>query len=158
MLKIIFFGTSDYCLAVLDSLYKKFQLTAIITKPPPNPVYEFAQKNKIRIFTPNNVAQLLDLESQLFQLKPGLAVVADYGLIIPEEIYNLPAYKTINIHFSHLPRFRGPSPVQFSILKGEKEAWVSVILMGKKVDDAPPLSQIKNTFFPNKFQIFYNEF
>ena len=143
MTKIIFFGSSDYCLPVLTALAENFKLASIISKPLPNPVYNFAVKSRTPVFTPFNVAQLSVLKHKLASLKPDLAVVADYGLIIPEEIFTLPEHKTLNIHFSRLPQFRGPSPVQYSILFGMETSWVSIILMSQKVDNGPIIKQLK---------------
>ena len=134
MTKILFFGTSDYCLPIVESLQKNFDLIGIITKSSPNPVKIFAEKNNIQIFAPSNLKELLNLNPNLTSLNPNLAVVADYGLIIPEKIFTIPEHKTINIHFSKLPKYRGPSPVQYSILFGEKSACVSIIKMAEKVD------------------------
>ena len=70
----------------------------------------------------------------LNNLKPDLAIVSDYGLIIPKEIFTIPRHQTLNIHFSKLPKFRGPSPVQYTILNGEKSAWITIILMDEGMD------------------------
>ncbi|OGG02945.1 hypothetical protein A2W14_02085 [Candidatus Gottesmanbacteria bacterium RBG_16_37_8] len=141
---LIFFGSSQFCLPVIESLHKNFNLSAVITQPDKqlgreqkltaNPVKIIARKNNIPVFTPHNVAQLLGLKIQLSTFKPDLAVVADYGLIIPKKIYALPKFQSINIHFSRLPEFRGPSPVQYTILYGLDKAFVSVIKLAEKVD------------------------
>lgn len=131
-MKTIFFGSSNYCLPILDSLIN-FQLIAVITKPESS-LQSFASSHDIRVFTPQDRKELSALKNDLEQLQPDLAVVADYGLIIPRGIFEIPKYKTLNIHFSRLPDLRGPSPVQFTILKGEKSAWITVIIMAKEMD------------------------
>jgi len=141
-MKIVFFGSSDYCLPILTSLYKQFKLAVIITKPH-SPVSDFAQKNKIPVFTPNNKSELANLSGMLISLNLDMAIVADYGLIIPKEIFEIPKYKTLNVHFSRLPQYRGPSPVQYTILNGDKSAWISFMLMSEKMDTGDILLQEK---------------
>lgn len=150
-MNIIFFGSSDYSLPVLDSLLFNFNLVAVVTKPDqnigrkqiitPTAVKFFAQKNHLPCFTPADKATLSIFENKLADLAPDIFIVADYGLIIPKIIIDLPKYKTINIHFSKLPFLRGPSPVQFSILNGEKSGWISYMLMDEKMDTGMILSQ-----------------
>lgn len=132
-MKILFFGSSSYCLPVLESLHKNFQISAIITKPD-GPTKNFALKNNLPFYTPSSKKELLKLKNTLSTIAPDLAVVSDYGLIIPREIFTLPKFKTLNIHFSKLPDLRGASPVQFTILKIKKSAWITVILMDEKMD------------------------
>ncbi|OGG16903.1 hypothetical protein A3D78_06505 [Candidatus Gottesmanbacteria bacterium RIFCSPHIGHO2_02_FULL_39_14] len=149
-MNIIFFGSSDYCLPVINVLYQQFNLSTVITKSISNPVSLFAEKKNITIFTPHNVAQLLELKTKISSLKAKLAVVADYGLIIPQDIFQLPEFSTINIHFSRLPQFRGPSPVPQVILSGQTTSWVSLIKMTEKVDAGPIIKQLEYQLNPQK--------
>lgn len=132
-MKILFFGSSSYCLPILDSLQNNFKLIGIVTKPD-SIVHQFAQKNHIRSLTPPNQNHLINLKKDLEQLHPYIAIVADFGLIIPAEIFNIPQHKTLNIHFSRLPDLRGASPVQFTILRGDPSAWISIIIMDEGLD------------------------
>jgi methionyl-tRNA formyltransferase len=132
-MKIIFFGSSEYCIPILDNLYHNFQLIAVVTKQS-SAAQQFAELHSISVLTPKNKAELLSLKGEIKQFQPDLAVVADYGLIIPPEIFTLPKYQTLNIHFSRLPALRGPSPVQFTILTGKHCAWISIIIMAKEMD------------------------
>ncbi len=132
-MKTIFFGSSDYCLPILKAIDSNFQLTAVVTKQN-TASKSFAQSHNMKVFTPKDKSELLQLISQIRQIRPDLVIVADYGLIIQKEIFSIPQYKTLNIHFSKLPKFRGPSPVQYTILTGEKSAWISVIRMDEGLD------------------------
>lgn len=129
---VIFFGSSSYSLPILHTLKQNYNLTGIITKSD-QPIEFFAQKNNIPFFTPKNKIGLNNLRNTLMNLHPDIAVVADYGLIIPKAIFSIPEYKTLNIHFSKLPELRGASPVQFTILLG-KPPWISVIKMDETMD------------------------
>lgn len=132
-MKIIFFGSSGYCLPILNILKENSKLCAIVTKQN-SKVEDFSRKNNIEVFTPKDNSQLANLINPISQFNTDLAIVADFGLIIPQNIFNLPKYKTLNIHFSRLPQFRGPSPVQYSILLGEKSTWISIIIMDETLD------------------------
>lgn len=132
-MKIIFFGSSDYCLPILEALNNIFHLAVVVTKPQAA-AKSFALSHNIKVFTPKDKEELLLLRDELSALKPDLAVVADYGLIIPSEIFEIPSHKTLNVHFSKLPALRGSSPVQYTILSGSKTAWISVIIMAAELD------------------------
>ncbi|OGG05673.1 hypothetical protein A3D05_01000 [Candidatus Gottesmanbacteria bacterium RIFCSPHIGHO2_02_FULL_40_24] len=138
-MNVVFFGSSDYCLPVLRALDKNFDLKAVVAKKSLqsaslSPVIRLAVNNNIPAYTPSDKNELESLKDRLNKISPHLFVVSDYGYIIPDSIFTLPKYKTINIHFSRLPRFRGPSPVQYSILSGVKKSFITVILMTGKVD------------------------
>ncbi len=139
-MKIVFFGTSDYVLPVLETLLKNFDLRLVVTRPDkpvgrkqiltPSAVKTWAQKNNLAFATPATMkketldrANLLDIFKDI---QPDLSVVADYGLIIPEEIFNFPKLGTLNIHFSLLPDLRGPSPIQTALLRGNKITGITV--------------------------------
>lgn len=144
LLNIIFFGSSDYCLPVLESLQENCALMAIVTRPDkiigrnkiltPSPPKKFGLSHHIPVFTPNNASEISDLIPELKKLSPDISIVADYGLMIPDDIISLPKLETLNIHFSRLPKYRGPSPVQYTILNGEKSAWISIIKLVRKLD------------------------
>jgi len=131
-MKIIFFGSSEYCLPILSTLKANLNLIAAVTKSD-TPIELFARKNDISVFTPRDKNELLNLADKIVKLQPDIAVVADFGLIIPKVIFEIPKYKTLNIHFSRLPKLRGASPVQYTILTGET-AWISVIIMDEGMD------------------------
>lgn len=152
--KIIFFGSSDYCIPILEIINKTFRLSAIVTKKG-HAVEKYALSHNIKIFIPEDKNGLSSIKNDLKLISPDLAVVADYGLIIPPEIFTIPLHKTLNIHFSKLPALRGPSPVQYTILMGEKTAWISIIVMDKEMDTGDilwqkeiPLVSDKSTNYP----------
>jgi methionyl-tRNA formyltransferase len=66
-------------------------------------------------------------------------VVAAYGKILPKLIFDFPQYKTLNVHPSLLPLFRGPSPIQSALLHGEKKTGITIILLDEKMDHGPML-------------------
>lgn len=132
-MKILFFGSSSYSLPILETLQKNFTVAAAITKPQ-GITKDFANKNNIPVFTPSTKAELQALKEQLAAFHSDLAIVSDFGIIIPKEIFEIPKVTTLNIHFSKLPKLRGASPVQYTLLYGEKFAWISIIVMDEGLD------------------------
>lgn len=142
-MKIVFFGTSNYCLPVLETLQKNFDLVLVVTRPDkpvgrkkiltPSATKIWAEKNDIPVET--NLSNLLSYSPT------DLGLVADFGQIIPEEIFNTPKLGTFNIHFSKLPDLRGASPVQAALLRGDTTIWITVFKLEKTLDTGPILWQ-----------------
>jgi len=149
--KIIFIGTGEFGAIILEKLcqtpYKPSLVVTgpdkpvgrkqILTSPPVKAVVEnykipFSQPKKISDFTQFLAGQI-----------PDLIILADYGKIIPKEILNVPKYGCFNIHPSLLSRWRGSSPIQFTILNNERETGVTIILMDEKVDHGPIIANEK---------------
>jgi len=147
MLKTLFFGSSVYSLPILESLHKNTKICAILTQPDkpvgrhhtmtPTPIKIFGQTHGVPVYTPRNKNELLDLTDTLKELKPDIAVVASYGLIIPETIFTIPKFQTLNIHFGKLPKYRGASPVQWSVAGGEKSIPITIFQMDIGLDTGP---------------------
>lgn len=149
---IAFFGTSNYCLPLLDSLKDNFDLQLVVTrsdKPEgrkqiitPSQVKLWALQHNISVITPETLKKetndRVNLIKLLTEKKCDMAIVADYGLIIPEGVFNIPKLGTFNIHFSKLPDLRGPSPVQFTLLRSDDKAWVTIFKL-----ESPPELKIK---------------
>ncbi|MDP3710471.1 MAG: methionyl-tRNA formyltransferase [bacterium] len=145
--KIIFWGTSEFAVPSLQSLVNSgYLISAVITNPDkpigrkqiltPSPIKITAEEHKIPVYQPTNL--------KTYNLKPitssvDLFVVASYGKIIPLEILQRPKYGALNIHPSLLPRWRGPSPIQYTILSGDKETGVTIMKIDEKMDHGPIL-------------------
>lgn len=145
-LKIIFFGTPDFVVPVLQALVEQFQVVAVVTAPDkkvgrkqvltPSPVKEFSQGPCI--FTPEKLDQ--ELVEELKKLQPDLFVVAAYGKLLPSQVIEIPQYGSLNIHPSLLPKYRGPSPIQSAILNGDQVSGVSILVVDEKMDHGPVIS------------------
>jgi methionyl-tRNA formyltransferase len=83
-------------------------------------------------------------------MNPDLIVVAAYGKLIPKIILDAPKYKSLNIHPSMLPEFRGPSPIQNAILSGKKETGITIMLLDEKMDHGDILAQTKVKIYPEE--------
>ncbi len=139
--KIIFFGTSRYSAQFLDLIIKNgLKIDLVISASPKltgrkkvlteNPVVLLAKEKKI------------PFELDLNQVLPGkLGLMLDFNRIIPSSIIDRFEKGIINLHFSKLPQYRGPAPVQTTILNGDKKAWISYFLITEKLDEGPILAQ-----------------
>lgn len=151
--KIIFMGTPDFAVSVLEALIKAgYDISAVITKPDepvgrkqiltPPPVKRLIANSKlpIKIFQPKTKIELLAISHKLLAIKPDLGVIAAYGKIIPREILDIPRYGTLNVHPSLLPKYRGASPIQYAILNGDKETGVTIMKVDEEMDHGPVLA------------------
>jgi methionyl-tRNA formyltransferase len=141
-IKILFFGTSEFAIPTLEALVREgYEIAAVITNPDepvgrkkvltPPPVKIAAQNLGL------DILQFSSLKTESLKLKipdADVGIVASYGKIIPAEIINLPRHGTINIHPSLLPKYRGPTPIQSTILNGEKETGITIIKIDEEVD------------------------
>lgn len=148
MIKIVFFGTPEYVIPILEKLYKNFKLIAVVTQEPKksgrdqlltySAVDEFAYRRKISIlFDPLEVPQA------------ELGVCAAYGKIIPKNVIEKFKYGILNIHPSLLPKYRGATPTQGAIASGDTVSGVSIIKMDEKMDHGPIVTQFKEEVLPN---------
>lgn len=150
-MKIIFFGTSNFALPCLEVLHGKYELAAVVTTPDAkvgrrqqvgeSPVSALARDLNLTVFKPENLKSNDDFRQQLQALQPDLFVVAAFGKILPKDLIDLPKFRTLNVHPSLLPKYRGASPIQFALLNGETQTGVSIIVMDGEVDHGPILAQ-----------------
>lgn len=155
-LKTIFFGTHEFATTILQGLIDSptIDVELVITQPDkpvgrkqelqPSPVKLLAQKHGIRIDQPESLKSY-NLEPNTYDL----AITAQYGLIIPENIINSPKHGTLNVHTSLLPKYRGASPIQSAIINGESETGVTIMQMDKGLDTGPIILQKSLNIAPN---------
>ena len=158
MINIVFYGTDEFAAAILQRICATgdFNVLAVITQPdrPSGRNHEIvfsavktvALANSLPVLQPDTLKRF---ESDLLS-QADLGVVAEYGLIIPERLLSLPRYGTINLHGSLLPKYRGASPIQASILNGEPQAGVTLMLMDKQMDHGPIISTISTPIDENE--------
>jgi methionyl-tRNA formyltransferase len=146
--KIIFFGSAEFSVPILETLIQNKIVDAVVSAPPkplgrkqiitPTLVSQIATQNQISVFEPENLSDKNFL-NQIKKLRPDLFLVAAYGKILPKTLLEIPSGGAINIHGSLLPKYRGSSPIQAVILNGDKETGITFILMDEKVDHGPIL-------------------
>ncbi len=143
-MKIVFMGSPDYAVKILDVLNKRYEIAAVYTQPDkpvgrkkvltPTPVKKYALEHGLKIYTPSTLKD----DDTIERLKPDFIVVAAYGLLLPEKILN--TAPCINLHASLLPKYRGASPIQSAVLNGDKYTGVTAMLMDKGLDTGDVLS------------------
>lgn len=135
---IIFFGSGWFVIPVVEKL-KDHGLKLVVTNEAHGKLIEFCREENI----PYISSQLKDSETieKIKKLNPTIAILASYGAFIPDEIINIFPEGIINIHPSFLPRWKGPSPVQYSLLNGDTHTGVTLIRLDNEIDHGPILSQ-----------------
>lgn len=153
-LKIIFFGTTEFAVPVLEALFKNdYGIAMVITTPDkpagrkqiptPPPIKIVAEKLNLKILQPQTLKTRTP-EIENFDM----GIVASYGKIIPKEVIDSFPLGIIGVHPSLLPKYRGPSPIQTAILNGDEETGITIFKIDEEVDHGPILtsqrSEIKN--------------
>ncbi|MBI3999079.1 MAG: methionyl-tRNA formyltransferase [Candidatus Omnitrophica bacterium] len=152
-MKIIFFGSSDFSIPVLESLLSsKHSVILVITTPDqkkgrgqvlaPSVVKAFARQRYLTVEAPRKLS-LPDVVQDIKKLNPDLIVIASYGKIVPSAIFMTPRIAALNVHPSLLPRHRGASPIQQAILEGDKKTGVSVAEVTSELDAGDLLGQVE---------------
>jgi methionyl-tRNA formyltransferase len=161
--RIIFMGTPDFAVPVLQELYEQaqdqhWQVVAVLTQPDrpagrgnkvvASPVKEYAVAHDTPVLQPQSLRKEPETVAALRALASDLIVVAAYGLILPQSVLELPLFGCINVHASILPAYRGASPVAAAVLAGEPETGVSIMLMDRGLDTGPVLAQARQPILP----------
>ena len=114
-----------------------------------SPVKVLAEARGLPVFQPKTLSTQ-EARAEMESLKPDVAVVAAYGLILPKWTLDLPTYGVLNVHPSMLPRHRGPAPVVNAILEGDEETGVTVMKVEPKVDSGPILRSVSLEIGPRE--------
>lgn len=153
-IRILFFGTSDFAVPALNALAKTYSVAGVVTRPDeragrknvltPPPVKTAAEELGVPVLQPERLVAAGLPHADVF-------VVAAYGKIISKEVLALPRLGTLNIHPSLLPRWRGPSPIQYAILSGDTETGVTIMSMDAEVDHGPIIASVKHSMFDKRY-------
>jgi len=151
-ISLIFIGTGDIGVPLLESLANddRFDVKLVITqidkpagrkmKLTPSPIKVRSEKLEVRIFQPDdiNVAESLEIIQKAY---PDMIVLMAYGQILKKELLDIPKLGCINVHASLLPKYRGASPVQQSLLNQDEKTGISIMKMTEKMDSGPVYKQ-----------------
>ena len=152
-MRIVFMGTPDFAVGSLQALCEsgKHEILAVVTQPDrpkgrgnkllQTPVKEYALAQGLTVYQPQKV-KTLEFVELLHWLQPELIVVAAFGQFLSKEILELPKYGCINVHASLLPKYRGAAPIQYAIIKGEKESGVTIMQMDIGMDTGAMLDKV----------------
>ncbi|WP_418308706.1 methionyl-tRNA formyltransferase [Phascolarctobacterium succinatutens] len=152
-MRIVFMGTPDFAVGSLQALCEsgKYEILAVVTQPDrpkgrgnkllQTPVKEYALAQGLTVYQPQKV-KTPEFVELLHGLQPELIVVAAFGQFLSKEILELPKYGCINVHASLLPKYRGAAPIQYAIIKGEKESGVTIMQMDIGMDTGAMLDKV----------------
>jgi methionyl-tRNA formyltransferase len=147
-MRIIFMGTPGFAVPVLQALVEAgHQVVASYSQPPrpggrrgrqlvPSPVQQRAEELGITVMTPVSLRSAEE-QAQFAEFEADVAVVAAYGLILPQPILDAPRLGCLNVHGSLLPRWRGAAPIQRAILAGDVVTGVGIMQMEAGLDTGP---------------------
>ncbi len=153
MTKIVFMGTPDFSVPVLQTIIKDgYEVIAAVTQPDrpvgrkrvmtPPPVKVEALKHGIPVYQPEKIRDPEEL-GKILALKPDLVVTAAFGQILPNELLEAPKLGCINVHASLLPELRGGAPIHYSILEGKEKTGITIMYMAEKLDAGDILTQVE---------------
>lgn len=152
-MKVVFMGTPDFAVPVLDAIIKAgHEVGYVITQPDKaknrgkkvqfTPVKELAVEHQIEVLQPERIKQSPETMELLKAYAPDIAVVVAYGQIIQKELLDLPKFGCVNVHASLLPKLRGASPIHHAILQGEEETGVTIMQMAEGLDTGDMLTKV----------------
>ncbi|WP_338447547.1 methionyl-tRNA formyltransferase [Pelagerythrobacter marensis] len=149
-MRIVFMGTPEFAVPALAALADAgHTLVAAYTQPPrpagrgkklqPSPVQREAEVRDIPVRYPASLKSA-EAQAEFAAFEPDVAVVAAYGLILPQAVLDVPTYGCLNIHASLLPKWRGAAPIQRAILAGDAVTGITIMQMEAGLDTGPMLA------------------
>lgn len=165
-MRVAFFGTPSWAVPVLEVLHRHHPVVLVVTqpdkpqgrglKPQPSPVARYALAHGLPLLRP---ARLRDPEflAAFKEARPEVAVTAAYGKILPKEVLEVPPYGFLNLHPSLLPKYRGPAPVQWALIRGEKETGVAIMKTEEGLDTGPLYALWRTEILPEEDAVALSE-
>jgi methionyl-tRNA formyltransferase len=160
-MRIVFFGSPPSALASLRRLLDAgHEIGLVVTQPDkpagrgrrltPSAVKAFARERGLPVIEPVRIRKDEFALPRITEAKPDVNIVVAYGQIIPGPIINLPPLRSLNVHFSLLPRYRGAAPVQWTVLDGETETGVTIIELNERMDEGDILARAATGIGPRE--------
>lgn len=147
-LKIVFMGTPEFSVPVLEGLIENYKVRAIVTQPDrpigrhgemsASPVKRVGINHTILVLQPDKIKEHIE---EITSLEPDLIVTCAYGQILPKKILDCPRLGCINVHASLLPKLRGGAPIHRAIMNGYKRTGITIMYMGIGMDDGDIITQ-----------------
>ena len=150
-MRIVFMGTPDFSVPVLDALIEAgHEIAGVVTQPDKpmgrgkavamTPVKEKALEHGLSVYQPLKV-RTPEFVQVLRELKPDVMVVVAFGQILTKEVLDIPPLGCVNVHASLLPKYRGAAPIQWAVIDGEKETGVTTMMMDEGIDTGDMLEK-----------------
>ncbi|MHA3976379.1 methionyl-tRNA formyltransferase [Halovulum sp. GXIMD14794] len=159
-MRLVYMGTPDFAVPALEALHAAgHEIVCVYTQPPrpagrgkkprPSPVQARAEVLGLPVLHPASLKGPEE-QAEFAALDADLAVVAAYGLILPQAILDAPKQGCLNIHASLLPRWRGAAPIHRAIIAGDAETGVCIMRMEAGLDTGPVLSRAATPIGPEE--------
>ncbi len=155
-MNIVFMGTPNFSVKILDALHKEYGVNLVVTQPDKlvgrkkkltfSPVKEKALELGIELFQP---AKMKDDYKRIIEVNPDIIITAAYGQMIPDKVIDYPKLGSINVHGSLLPCLRGGAPIQRAIQRLYNTTGISIMYMAYKMDSGDVISQRSIRIMPN---------
>lgn len=157
-MNVVYMGTPEFAVPALRALHSsRHTALAVVTGPDkpsgrgrklqPTPVRLAAEELSLKVLTPTSL-KASSFVSQLREIGADLFAVIAFR-ILPEAVFTLPKFGSINIHASLLPKYRGAAPIQRALMNGESESGLSAFLLEKSVDTGGVIAQLPETIQPD---------
>ena len=156
-MRVIFMGTPEFSVPVLDALHARHEVVGVWSQPPrpagrgkelrKTPVHTRAEALGLSVHTPERLRDPAD-QAQIAALNADVAVVVAYGLILPQVVLDMPVRGCLNIHASLLPRWRGAAPIHRAIMAGDRETGICIMQMEAGLDTGPVLLRRETAIGP----------
>lgn len=152
MNKVIFMGTPEFSVPILQALIEDetIEVIGVVSQPDrkvgrkqiltPPPVKQLAIEHNLPVFQPEKLSGSEEMQA-LIEMDADLIVTAAYGQFVPTKLLNAPKHRSINVHASLLPKYRGAAPIHYAVLKGEEKTGVTIMYMEKVMDAGDIISQ-----------------
>jgi len=147
-IKILFMGTPEFAVPVLEGLIENYTVRAIVTQPDRKvgrdgkitepPIKKVGNDNTILVLQPEKLTDALE---EIYALRPNLIITCAYGNLVPRELLVYPKYGCINVHASLLPKLRGGAPIHRAIMEGYKKTGITIMHMNPYLDQGDIISQ-----------------
>lgn len=148
MATVIFMGTPDFSVPILQRLIDTHTVLGVVTQPDrpagrkqqikQSPIKQLAIQHGLPVYQPEKLRKRPDAIQHLRDMgHPDIYVVAAFGQILPQEVLDIPVYGSINVHASLLPRWRGAAPIHAAIRAGDSETGVTIMKMDAGLDTGP---------------------
>jgi len=142
-LRIVFMGTPDFAVGILDTILKSnYEIAAVVTAPDKpagrgqklnqSAVKVYAEENNLKVLQPTNLKSE-DFLTELAALNANLQIVVAFRML-PKAVWQMPKLGTFNLHASLLPDYRGAAPINWAIINGEEKTGVSTFFIDEKID------------------------
>ncbi len=146
--RVVFMGTPEFSVPVLEMLDKNTNVVLIVTQPDKevgrhkeikfSPVKKYGIEHNIEVYQPNKIKSEYEY---ILSKNPDVIITCAYGQIIPNVLLETPKYKAINVHASLLPKLRGGSPIHRAIINGYDETGITIMYMAPGMDDGDIITQ-----------------